>query len=326
VKSAKIAGLGKCLPARVLTNADLEKIVETSDEWIKTRTGINTRRIVEAGTGASVLGARAAEQALERAGIKPSEVELIIAATISGDAKFPSTACYIQDILGAKNAACFDVSAACAGYVYALAAAWQFINGGLYKKVLVVGTEVLSSVTDWKDRSTCVLFGDGAGAAVLVESDQESFLSAYLGGDGSHADILNIPAGGSRKPFSEETLKDRGQYIKMKGNELFKIAVRVMVDAAIKALDKAGLKLEDVSLFIPHQANQRIISGVAQRLKVSEDKIYLNIARYGNMSSASTAVALTEAWEDGRIKKDDIVVLDAFGGGLVWGSCVIRWV
>lgn len=326
MKSAKIVGLGKYLPSKRLLNSDLEKMVDTSDEWITTRTGIKERRIAEKGVGASGLAAEASKIALERAGIDPKDLDLIIVATITPDTQFPSTACYLQNHLKAKKAACFDISAACAGFVYALASAWQFIKGGLYKNALVVGSEVLSTITDWEDRSTCVLFGDGAGAAVLAESESDSFLSAYLGSDGSHAEILNMPGGGSRHPISPEVIDKRMHYMKMKGNELFRFAVRIMVHAADKALAKAGLERDDVDLFIPHQANERIINAVAQRLHIPQDKIYLNIARYGNMSSASSAVALCEAWEEGKIKKDDIVVLDAFGGGLVWGSCVIKWI
>jgi 3-oxoacyl-[acyl-carrier-protein] synthase-3 len=323
---AKIIGLGKYLPPKVLTNFDLEKIVDTSDEWITTRTGIKERRVAEKGAATSQLAYEASKEALKKAGLKPNDLDLIIVATITGDTPFPSTACYLQNYLKAHRAACFDISAACAGFVYALTSAAQFIKGGLYKNVLVVGAEVVTSVTDWKDRSTCVLFGDGAGAAVLTKSQKDSFLSAYLGSDGSQAELLMIPAGGSRHPASEETVKHRLHYIKMQGNELFRFAVRVMVQAAKIALKNSGLCTADVNLLIPHQANERIISAVAKRLNISSEKIYLNISRYGNMSSASSAVALCEAWEEGRIKKDDIVVLDAFGGGLVWGSCVIRWV
>ena len=326
MRSAKIVGLGKYLPPKVLTNFDLEKIVDTSDEWIATRTGIRERRIVEKGIGASELACHASEIALKRAGIKPSNLDLIIVATITPDTQFPATACYLQNYLKAKKAACFDVSAACAGFVYGLTTAWQFIASGLYKNALVVGSEILSSITDWSDRSTCVLFGDGAGAAVLTESKKKSFLSSYLGSDGSNAELLILPGGGSRNPASDETVKEGMHSIKMKGNELFRIAVRVMVKAAKKALKDAGLANKDIDLLIPHQANMRIINAVSKRLKIPLDKIYINIDRYGNMSSASSAVALCEAWEEGRIKKDDIIVLDAFGGGLVWGSCAIKWV
>jgi len=325
MKSVKIVGLGKYLPSKRLLNSDLEKMVDTSDEWITTRTGIKERRVAKKGVGASGLAHKASQIALERAGIDPKDLDLIIVATITPDTQFPSTACHLQNYLKAKKAACFDVSAACAGFTYALASAWQFIKGGLYKNALVVGSEVLSTITDWEDRSTCILFGDGAGAAVLTESKSVGFLSAYLGSDGSQAEILNMPGGGSRNPISYEIIEKRLHYMKMKGNELFRIAVRVMVQAANKALAQADLKNSDVDLLIPHQANERIITAVSKRLHIPEDKVYMNIVRYGNMSSASSAVALCEAWEEGKIKKDDIVVLDAFGGGLVWGSCVIKW-
>lgn len=325
MKSARIVGLGKYLPPNRLTNSDLEKKVETSDEWITARTGIKERRIAKKGVGASFLAYKASQAALKIAGIKPKNIDLIIVATITPDTQFPSTACYLQDYLKADKACCFDISAACAGFVYGITTAWQFIKGGLCKNALVVGSEVLSSITDWSDRSTCILFGDGAGAVVLTESKKESFLSAYLGGDGSQADVLILPGGGSRYPVSAEMLKSGDQYIKMRGNELFRIAVRIMVTAAKKSLVKAGLKYSDVDLLVPHQANERIINAVAKRLRIPLNKVYINISRYGNMSSASSAVALCEAWEEKKIKKDDIIILDAFGGGLVWGSCAIRW-
>jgi len=324
MKSVKIAGLGKFLPNKILNNFDLEKMVETSDEWISTRTGIEERRIVEGGVPTSELAREASKIALKRAGVKPEDLDLIIVATITPDSQFPSTACYLQEQLG-SNAGALDISAACAGFVYGLTSAWQFIAGGLYKKVLVVGAETLTYITDWKDRSTCVLFGDGAGAAVLVPSTRRGFTSSYLGSDGSKADLLSLPGGGTRIPTSYNSVKSRMHYIKMKGNELFRIAVRVMVEAAEQALAKAELSTEDVDIFIPHQANIRIINAVGTRLKIPPEKVYVNIARYGNMSSASSAVALCEAYEEGKIQKGDIVVLDAFGGGLVWGSCVIKW-
>ncbi|MCF7908714.1 MAG: ketoacyl-ACP synthase III [Candidatus Omnitrophica bacterium] len=326
MKSAKIAGLGKYLPVNCLTNADLEKRVDTTDEWITTRTGIKERRIVTKGQAASDLAYQASLVALKRAGISAKDIDLIIVTTITPDSQFPSTACCLQGQLKAAKAACFDLSAACSGFVYGLTAAWQFIAGGLYKNILVVGSEVLSNITDWNDRSTCVLFGDGAGAAILTATETDGFLSSYLGADGSQGDILNLPAGGSRIPTSIDTVNERMHYMKMKGNELFRVAVRVMVKAAKKSLVEANLSIDDVDLFIPHQANQRIIDAVAARMEIPKEKIYLNVARYGNMSSASSAVALCEAWEEDRIKKGDIVVLDTFGGGLVWGSCAIKWI
>jgi 3-oxoacyl-[acyl-carrier-protein] synthase-3 len=326
MKYAKIAGLGKFLPHKVVNNFDLEKIVDTSDEWISTRTGIKERRLAEKNTGASFLAYEAAKEALKRANIKAKDLELIIVATITPDRQFPSTACYLQNLLQAQGACSFDISAACAGFIYALVCAQGYIEAGIYKNALVVGSEVLSSITDWQDRSTCVLFGDGAGAAVLTAGSKKSFLSSYMGADGSKEDMLLLPAGGSRMPASEETIKQRLHYIKMKGNELFRVAARAMAEAAKKVLQKASLSIKDVHVLIPHQANIRIISAVAKILKFPEDKIYLNISRYGNMSSASAAIALCEAWEENRIKKDNIVLLDAFGGGLVWGSLLIKWI
>lgn len=325
MSAAKIAGVGKYIPEKILTNYDLEKTVDTSDEWITSRTGIKTRHVASEKQATSDLAVHASLDALRTSGIKPRELDLIIVATVTPDTQFPSTACYVQHALGAANAACFDISSACAGFVYALAAAWQMIKGGLYKKVLVIGAEKLSSVTDWKDRSTCVLLGDGSGAAVLVETKKESFLSCFLGSDGSLNDLLVVPAGGSRMPASVATVKSGLHSMKMKGNELFKLAVRIMVNAAEQALKRAQLTIDDIDLFIPHQANIRIINAVAQRLNLPEEKLFVNIEKYGNMSAASTAVALCEAHEQGRLKKGNKVVLDAFGSGLVWGSCVIEW-
>ena len=327
MKRVGIIGVGKYLPKRVLSNRDLEKTVDTSDEWITTRTGIKERRLVSSHEAASDLAINAAKEALKDAGIKPRDLDLIIVATITPDMQFPSTACFVQAALGAKNAVCFDISAACAGFVYAIIVAQQFIAQGTYKNALVVGTEVLSAITDWQDRNTCVLFGDGAGAAVLseVRSTSTGILSTYLGGDGSMADLLMLPGGGSRNPATHKTIDKRLHYIKMQGNKLFKLAVKIMADAAQIALKKAGLKCEDIDLVIPHQANVRIIMAMAKRLGLSQDKIYLNIEKYGNMSSASTAIALCEAVRAGRIKKGDIVLLDAFGAGLVWGACLIKW-
>jgi 3-oxoacyl-[acyl-carrier-protein] synthase III len=325
MKKVGIIGVGEYLPKKILTNADLEKMVDTSDEWITTRTGIKERRIAAKHEATSDLAFKAAEEALKDAGIKPLDLELIIVATITPDMQFPSTAAFVQAKLGAKNAAAFDISAACAGFVYGLVTAQQFIARGCYKYILVIGSEVLSTVTDWEDRNTCVLFGDGAGAAVLGEVKTGGFLSTYLGCDGTYTDILNLPAGGSRNPATQKTLDSRMHYMKMCGNELFKLAVKIMSDAAEKALEKANLSCDDITCLIPHQANIRIILAVAKRLGLPEDKIYLNIEKYGNISSASTATALCEAVREGRVQKGDIVLLDAFGAGLVWGACVIKW-
>jgi len=320
-----IIGVGKYLPEKVLSNSDLEKMVDTSDEWITTRTGIKTRRIASKNQAASDLAINAAKLALKDAKLSASDIDLIIVASITPDMQFPSTACFVQRGLGAKKAACFDISAACAGYVYAMVIAQQFIACGTYKNVLIAGSEVLSTATDWKDRNTCVLFGDGAGAAVLAPVSSGGILSTYLRSDGSLGDLLTLPGGGSRNPATCETVEKGLHYVKMRGNELFKVAVKSMADAAQKAVDLAGLKCKDVDCVIPHQANTRIIKSVAKKIGLSEEKVYLNINRYGNMSSASTAIALCEAVESKAIKKGDIVLLDAFGGGLVWGACVVEW-
>lgn len=325
MKKVGIIGLGEYLPKKVLTNLDLEKMVDTSDEWITTRTGIKERRIAEVSEATSDLATHAAKEALKEAKLKPQDLELIIVATITPDMPFPATACFVQNNLGAKNAVCFDISAACSGFVYALVAAQQFIVQGVYKNALVIGAEKLSSVTDWKDRNTCVLFGDGAGAAVLGETSSGGVLSSYLGSDGSSIDLLKLPAGGSRNPASLKTLEAGMHYIKMQGNELFKLAVQLMSKAAQVAIQRAGLKCADVDLLIPHQANIRIIMAMAKRVGLPQEKIYLNIEKYGNMSSASTITALCEAVKEGRVKKGDIILLDAFGAGLVWGACVIEW-
>lgn len=321
-----VLGLGYYLPERILTNTDLEQMVDTSDEWITTRTGIKQRRIADEKEATSDLAKIAALRCIESAGLKPEQVELIIVATITPDMLFPSTACIVQGKIGASNASCFDVSAACAGFIYAIAVAEQFVKSGAVNNALVIGAEKLSTITDWKDRSTCVLFGDGAGACLLGKVREGGILSIHLGSDGRLCDILNIPAGGSRLPASHKTVNERLHYIKMEGSELFKQAVVIMADAAKIAAKKAGLNsAKEIDFVIPHQANLRILNAVAKRLGLSEDKIFLNIERFGNMSSASTAVALAEADEQNKLKKGDIVLLDAFGGGLVWGAIILKW-
>ncbi|MFH1655933.1 MAG: beta-ketoacyl-ACP synthase III [Candidatus Omnitrophota bacterium] len=325
MKKVGIIGVGEYLPKKVLTNADLEKMVDTSDEWITTRTGIKERRLVSSNEAASDLAINAAKDALKDAGIKPQDLDLIIVATITPDMQFPSVACILQNAISAKKAVCFDISAACAGFIYAIVVAQQFIGTGLYKNALVVGTEVLSSITDWEDRSTCVLFGDGAGAAVLSEVKSGGIISSYLGGDSSLGELLFLPGGGSRNPASQKTIEDKLHYIKMRGNELFKVAVKSMTESAQIALAKAGLRCSDVDLIVPHQANVRILMAMAKKLGLPANKIYLNIEKFGNMSSASTATALCEAVRAGRIKKGDIILLDAFGAGLVWGACLLKW-
>lgn len=322
---SRISGLGYSIPERVVTNFDLEKIVETSDEWIQTRTGIKKRHIAEKGTRSSDLGTAAARQALQHAGISPQDLDLIIVATITPDMYFPSTACRIQNNLGASCGA-FDLAAACSGFPYALTAAEGFIATGHYRNVLVVGAEVLSGFIDWKDRSTCVLFGDGAGAAVVTRAEGSSrILASLLGSDGSQGEILKIPGGGSAFPPSKETLEQGLHFLKMEGSEVFKVAVRTMEVAVRDVLEKGGVKLEEVDWLIPHQANIRILQAVAERLKIPSDKVVINVERFGNMSSASTVVALAEAVQDGRVKPGQNVVLVAFGGGLTWAASLIKW-
>lgn len=325
MKKVGVIGVGKYVPQKVLTNADLEKMVDTSDEWITTRTGIKERRLAAPGEATSDLATKAAREALANAGVKPEDLDLIIVATITPDTQFPSTACYVQANLGAKNAFCFDMSAACAGFIYAIGTAQQFIAQGSCRRALVIGAETLSSITDWQDRNTCVLFGDGAGAVVLEEVKSGGILSTYLGTDGTQTGLLNLPAGGSRQPVTRQTVDARQHYIKMQGNELFKLAVMSMEQAAQTALKKAGLACSDVRWIIPHQANIRIINAVAKRLGFANAEIFLNIEKYGNMSSASTATAFVEAAQAGQFKKGDVILLVAFGAGLVWGAIAMEW-
>jgi 3-oxoacyl-[acyl-carrier-protein] synthase-3 len=325
MKKVGVSGVGKYLPKKILTNADLEKMVDTSDEWITTRSGIKERRLAAKNEAASDLAIKAGKEALADAHLDAGALDLIIVATITPDMQFPSVACILQHGLGAKNAICFDISAACSGFIYAISIAQQFIARGTCKNALVVGAEVLSSITDWQDRSTCVLFGDGAGAAVLSEVKTGGIISTYLGSDGSMNDLLMVPAGGSRNPASHKSVDNKLHYLKMRGNELFKVAVNTMTEAAQVVLRQAGLETADIDLVIPHQANIRIIMAVAKKLGLPAEKFYLNIEKYGNMSSASLAVALCEAVKEGKIKRGDTILLDAFGAGLVWGACIIKW-
>jgi len=322
---ASILGVGSYVPEKRLTNRDLEKMVDTTDEWIRTRTGIQERRLAGEGQAASDLAYEAAKEALHNARTESSELDLIIVATVSGDMIFPATACLVQTRLGAKCPA-FDLQAACAGFPYGLTLATHLIASGLYEKILVIGAEVMSAFIDWKDRSTCVLFGDGAGAAVMGPSSGKSaVLSTHLGADGSYWDLLKIPAGGSRMLTTVETVQQKLHTLKMEGAEVFKLATRYMADAALKAIELAGLKIEDISLFIPHQANLRIIHALAKRLKIPMEKVFVNVHKYGNMSAASTVVALAEAVKEDRIKKGDKILIVAFGSGLTWASSVIQW-
>jgi 3-oxoacyl-[acyl-carrier-protein] synthase-3 len=325
-KKTGIIGVGKYLPDYVLTNAALEKVVDTTDEWITTRTGIKERRIASDNETTSDMAAKAARMALKNAGLEAKDIDLIIVATITPDMFFPSTACLLQHKLGAGKIPAFDIAVACSGFIYGLSIADQFIKSGACKHALVVAAEKLSAVTDWKDRSTCVLFGDGAGAAVLGPVKDGGILGAHLGADGSMGDLLELPAGGSRMPASVTTVENRLHTIKMQGNTLFKHAVKLMAEAALAVTEPLGLKADDIDIIIPHQANIRILEAVAKRMGVDPaKKFFLNIEKYGNMSAASSAVALAEAVESGRIKKGDTILMDAFGGGLTWGALVIKW-
>lgn len=321
-----ITGTGSYLPEKELTNFDLEKIVDTTDEWIRTRTGISKRRIADDKTATSDLATEAAKIAMEDAGLSAEDIDLIIVATATPDMGFPSTACIVQKNIGAKKAAAFDIEAACTGFIYGITIGEQFIKTGMYKNVLVIGAETLSKILNWKDRKTCVLFGDGAGAVILQPVEEGyGILSCTLGADGASGDYLTLPAGGSRMPASIETVTNNLHYVQMDGSEVFKFAVRIMAKSALEAIELSGLKLEDVDYMVPHQANIRIIEAAAKRLKISMDKVYVNLNNYGNMSAASVPVALDEAARKGNIKSGDIITLVAFGGGLTWGSSVIKW-
>ncbi len=324
-RRAGILGLGICLPEKVVTNFDLEKMVDTTDEWIRTRTGIKERRIAENGTKTSDLAAKASLEAIESARLKPSDIDLIIVATISGDMIFPATACVVQNKIGARCPA-FDLSAACSGFPYALAVADGLIRSGAHQHILVIGAEVISSFINWKDRSTCVLFGDGAGAAVVgAVADGHGIIATYWGSDGAQANLLYIPAGGSAIPPSASSVDSGLHYLQMDGSEIFKSAVRTMTDAVFEVMKRANLKLEEIDCLIPHQANLRILNAVSERTGIPSDKVFINLDRYGNMSAASTVVALYEAVKEGKIKKNSNVVIVAFGGGLTWAGCAIRW-
>lgn len=322
----KIIGTGSYLPAEILNNHDLEKMVDTSDEWIKTRTGISERRIAHQKEASSDLAIKAGKMALESAGISPDEIDLIIVATATPDMPFPSTACFVQKGLKAFSSVCFDVSAACSGFLYALTIGEQFIKSGFSETVLVIGSDVFSRITDWSDRNTCVLFGDGAGACILKKGkDDQGVLAIDLGADGRSSELLMVPGGGSRNPINAALIENKLQFIKMKGNDVFKHAVKHLSASAKNALKKAHIASEDIDLVIPHQANIRIIEAISERLNIPMDKFFINLDKYGNTSAASIPIALDEAVRQGRIKKNDNILLTAFGGGLVWGSCILKW-
>ncbi|MCL2838673.1 MAG: ketoacyl-ACP synthase III [Oscillospiraceae bacterium] len=321
---AKLSGMGKYVPEKICTNADLEKIVDTSDEWITTRTGIKERRFADENTYTSDIAAKAAVAALAQANIAASEVELIIVATVTADMLTPNTACLVQNLIGANKAVCFDINAACSGFIYALTVANQFIKSGAYKNALVIGAECLSKVTEFKDRDTCVLFGDGAGASVLTATTEETgILATHLGADGASGNVLTI--GGIRED-DDKSRRPHGnpRTVWMDGSEVFKFAVRVMADELDTIMGMAGKTIDDVDLIVPHQANIRIIDGAVKRLKCDKNKVFTNLHKYGNMSAASIPIALCEAMEEGRLKEGDLFALVGFGGGLTWGSAVIR--
>jgi 3-oxoacyl-[acyl-carrier-protein] synthase-3 len=318
---AKIIGTGSFVPPKIVTNDDLAKMVDTSDDWIKTRTGILERRVTDEHTATSDLGFFAAQKALRSARLDPADLELILVATCSPDTLFPSVGCILQDRLGAHKAAAFDVSAACSGFNFALSAAAAYIEAGKYKNVLVVGADTLTKYLDWTDRNTCVLFGDGAGAVVLQATDEErGVLSSFISSRGEGGKYLVMPGGGSRDPEIK-----MGRFIRMNGKEVFKFAVRALEDSVLKVLALADLSLTDIDLLIPHQANIRIIDHVMKKFNLPEEKVYINLMRYGNTSAASIPLALDEALAENRIKKDSLIVLSGFGAGLTYGANVVRW-
>jgi len=326
IVNAGILGTGHSYPEGILTNADLEKMVDTSDDWITSRTGIKQRRKAAPGEYTSQFAVRASQEAIERAGIDPNEIDLILCATVTPDQILPSTACLIQAELGANKAAAMDIVAACSGFLYGLTIANPMIRSGQTKYALVIGAELLTRYVDYRDRSTCVLFGDGAGAAILGPVEEgRGILAARIRSDGRYEEQLYAPGGGTKGGFTAETIARGDHFFKMKGNEVFKVAVRSMSEIARGVLCEAGLKTDDVDLFIPHQANQRITDSVASALNVDEAKVFSHIAQHGNTSSASIPIGLDECVESGRVKKDDIVLMASFGGGFTWGSAVMRW-
>jgi 3-oxoacyl-[acyl-carrier-protein] synthase III len=326
LRTVSIVGTGSYTPERILTNADLSRMVDTSDEWITTRTGIKERRIAAEGENTSDMAAKAALRALEQAKVSAADVDLIIVATATPDMLFPATACFVQKKIGAKNAACLDVSAACAGFLFGIEIAQQFITSHTHDTVLVIGAEKLTSITNWTDRNTCVLFGDGAGAAVLQHRGRaHGVISTHIGSDGQFTDILFMPGGGSRCPITKENAHLHLNTIHMTGKEVYKQAVIAMLNASKKALEKAGLSIEDIACVIPHQANLRIIEGIAARLKIPLERFFVNLDKYGNTSAAAVAMALDEANRTGRIKHGDYVLMVVFGSGLTWASTIVEW-
>ncbi len=325
-RSVSIVGTGSYVPERILSNRDLEALVDTTDEWIRTRTGIRERRIAAENESTSDMGIKAGLAAMQQAEVSPEEIDLIIVATVTPDTLFPATACWVQKHIGAINAACFDVSAACSGFLYSLEIAQQFISTHVYDTVLIIGADKLSAITDWTDRNTCVLFGDGAGAAVLRNRpDSHGVISTYMGSDGSLTDILIMPGGGSRCPITAKNVDQKLNTIKMLGRDVYKQAVISMFNAANRVLEQAGLSYADIACVIPHQANLRIIEAIAERMHLPIEKFYVNLDRFGNTSAAAVPVALDEAHRSGRIHIGDYILLIVFGGGLTWASSVIQW-
>jgi 3-oxoacyl-[acyl-carrier-protein] synthase-3 len=325
MRRVAIVGTGSYVPEKILTNDDISKIVDTSDEWIKTRTGIRERRIIGKDEAVSDIATKAAIRTCESAGIEPSELDLIIVATATPDFLFPATACIVQKNIGAKNAAAFDLEAACSGFIYSLSIGNSFITTGVYDKILIIGAEVFYNFLDWEDRTTCVLFGDGAGAAILKPTLKKNcIISNYLGADGSGENTIKLPAGGSRFPASRETISQKLHYIKMRGNETFKFAVKAMSNSVLTVLKQCGIAPSKIDWLIPHQANIRIMKAVAKRLSLPMEKVIVNIDRYGNTSAASIPIALDEAVRGGKIKEGDLIVMVAFGAGMTWASSVIK--
>ena len=324
--SASIIGTGSYVPEKVLSNADLERLVETNDEWIVSRTGIRERRIAATEQTTSDLAAEAAKAALLNASVSPEELDMIIVATVTPDMFFPSTACFVQTKIGAKNAVCFDVSAACSGFLFALETARQFIASGARKTILVIGAEKLSTIVDWSDRNTCVLFGDGAGAAILRHKPgARGMIHTHMGSDGRQSEILYIPGGACRTPVTAENAALRLNTIKMNGKETYKQAVTAMMDAGNRVLEAGGVRAEELACIIPHQANARIIEAIADRMRLPLDRFLINLDRFGNTSAAAVAIALDEANRTGRMKKGDYILLVVFGGGLTWAGSLIEW-
>ena len=323
---AKIVSTASYLPEKILTNHELEKMVETSDDWITERTGIKERRIAKEDQAVSDLALAASQIALDRAGLDAKSLDLIIIATITGDMPVPSSACILQDKLGAVNAAAFDINAACSGFIYGLSIANAYILSGMYKRILLVGAEVLSKFTNWTDRNTCVLFGDGAGAVILeAATGQQGIYSVDIYSDGTMAGLLNLPGGGSQNPPSHKSIDNNLHFLQMKGNETFKVAVKTLESLVVDTLKKNNLNAEDIKLLIPHQANLRIISATASRLGLDMNRVMVNLNKCGNTSAASIPIALDEAVTSGRIEKGDYILLEAFGGGLTWASALIKW-